>query len=126
MIRRESTTKRRSGQAAVETMLLTFTIMFVLLGLVHLFSVTWAGQNAHIRAREAAFHGDAFLDVSNGYTEPSTAPFSQSLAGPGGNYTIATGYFEMYEFSAEANDASRDDYFGSQEIEVRAQIIRGN
>ena len=124
MIRRESTTRRRRGQAAVETMLLTFTVMLVLLGLVHLFSVTWASQNAHIRAREAVFHGDAYLDVSNGYTEPSTAPFSASLPGPGGNYTVASGYEVDFAFTASANDESRDDYFEAQSIEVDAKIVR--
>ena len=124
-MRRGFTTKRRRGQAAVETMLLTFMVMVVLLGVVHLFSLTWGTQNAHIRAREAAFHGDAYLTgvkAGTQYTQPGTAPFSTSLPGPGGNYTVAEDSITPFEFSATASDESRDDLFGSQNIEVSAKI----
>ena len=125
MIRRESITKRRRGQAAVETMLLTFMVMVVLLGVVHLFSLTWASQNAHIRAREAAFHGDAFLTgtkANSQFIQPGSAPFDQAMPGPGGNYTVAEDSITPFQFSATATDESRDDLFGSQEIEVTATI----
>ena len=73
------------------------------------------------------FHGDAYLDASNGYTEPSTAPFSTSLPGPGGNYVIASGYEGGFEFEASANDQPRDDYFANDaEIEVTATILSGS
>lgn len=126
MIRRESITKsNRRGQAAVETMLLAFMVMVVLLGLVQLFSLTWASQNAHIRAREAAFHGDAYQSgrgADLAFTQPGTAPFSTSLPGPGGNYTVAEDSVTPFTFSATASDESRDDLFGSRTISVSAQI----
>ena len=127
MIRRESITRRRRGQAAVETMLLTFMVMVVLLGVVHLFSLTWASQNAHIRAREAAFHGDAFLTgakADSQFTQPGSAPFDSNLphAGGQGNYTVAEDSITPFQFSATATDESRDDLFGSQQIEVTATI----
>ena len=126
MIRRESITKRRRGQAAVETMLLTFMVMVVLLGVVHLFSLTWASQNAHIRAREAAFHGDAYLTgakADSQFTQPGSAPFDPALPGPsGGNYSVAEDSITPFQFSATATDESRDDLFGSQQIEVTATI----
>ncbi len=129
MIRRGFITKRRRrGQAAVETMLLTFMVMIVLLGLVHLFSLTWASQNAHIRAREAVFHGDAYLTGAKGdsqFTQPSSAPFDPSMpgvSGNSGNYTVAEDSITPFDFSATAKDNARDDLFGSQEIEVTAKI----
>jgi Flp pilus assembly protein TadG len=126
VIRRESITKSsRRGQAAVETMLLAFMVMVVLLGLVQLFSLTWASQNAHIRAREAAFHGDAYQagrGADLAFTQPGTSPFSTSLPGPGGNYTVAEDSITPFTFSATASDQSRDDLFGARNISVSAQI----
>jgi hypothetical protein len=71
-------TKRRRGQAAVETMLLAFLVMMILMSLVHLFTVTWASENAHIRAREGVMHGTSYLvgdraDIA--YTSVSSSPF---------------------------------------------------
>mgnify|MGYP001346462923 CR=1 FL=1 len=122
--------RRRRGQAAVETMLLVFLVMLVLLGLVHFFSLTWGSQNAHLRAREAAFHGDAFLQgtrAGSQFTQPGTAPFSTSLAGPGGNYTVAPSEVLPFVFSAGASDEPRDDMFrqSGQTIRVDA-VIMGN
>jgi Flp pilus assembly protein TadG len=125
VIRRVSIIKKRRGQAAVETMLLTFMVMVVLLGVVHLFSLTWASQNAHIRAREAAFHGDAFQQgrgADSAFTQPGSAPFSTSMPGPGGNYTVAEDSITSFNFSATASDQSRNDLFGSQAIQVTARI----
>lgn len=130
MIRRASITKprRRRGQAAIETMLLAFLVMMVLLGMVQLFTLTWGSQNAHIRAREAVFHGDAYLEgtrASSQYTQPGSAPFSTSLAGPGGNYTVAEDELVPLDFSATAVDQSREDLFGSHRIDARA-LMKSN
>jgi len=106
-------------------MLLAFMVMVVLLGLVHLFSLTWASQNAHLRAREAAFHGDAYLQgvrADSAFTQPGSAPFSIALDGPGGNYTVAEESITPFNFSATATDQSRDDLFDSQDIQVTARI----
>jgi hypothetical protein len=115
----------RRGQAAVETMLLSFMVMVVLLGVVHMFTLTWGSQNAHIRAREAAFHGSAFQSgrgAESAFTQPGSSPFSTSLPGPGGNYTVAEDSIVPFNFSATASDQSRNDLFGAQNISVSAQI----
>jgi hypothetical protein len=126
VILRDSITKQcRRGQAAVETMLLTFMVMVVLLGVVHMFSLTWGSQNAHIRAREAVFHGTAYQSgrgADSAFTQPGSSPFSTSLPGPGGNYTVAEDSIVPFNFSATASDQARDDLFGGQAISVTAQI----
>jgi len=122
-------TRRRSGQAAVETMLLAFLVMLILMSLVHLFTVTWASENAHIRAREGVMHGTGYLvgdraDVA--YTTVISAPFDSMT----GNYTaLCQDYvcpITPYRFSAIATDTTPShDLFGSQSITVQA-VIAGN
>ncbi len=123
-----SGTKCRRGQAAVETMLLAFMIMMILMSLVHLFTVTWASENAHIRAREGVMHGTDYLtgdraDIA--YTSVSSAPFDSMT----GNYSaICSDYtcpITPFRFTATATDSTPDDFFGSQTISVQA-VIAGN
>lgn len=59
------------GQSAVETMLVMPIIMMVFTSMYYLFTITFASQNAHIRAREYALHestymGDRAYQVSGG------------------------------------------------------------
>ncbi len=111
----------RRGQAAVETMLLVAMVCVVLMGMVHLFTVTWATQNAHIRAREAALHGAAYTEgvrADGEYTQPGTSPFDEVEY----NYSTAESDLTPVTFSATASDTSRDDSFGANAIEVMATI----
>ena len=121
-------TRRRQGQAAVETMLLAFLVMMILMSLVHLFTVTGASENAHIRAREGVMHGTGYLvgdraDIA--YTTVSSAPFDSMTE----NYSaICNDYtcpITPYRFTATATDTTPDDFFGSQTIFVQA-VIAGN
>jgi hypothetical protein len=120
-------TKRR-GQAAVETMLLAFLVMMILMSLVHLFTVTWASENAHIRAREGVMHGTSFLvgdraDIA--YTSVSSSPFDSMTE----NYSALCNDYSCpitpYRFTATASDTTPDGFFGSQAISVQA-VIAGN
>ncbi len=120
--------KRRRGQSAVETMLLATMICTMLIGMLHLFQVTWATQNAHIRAREAVMHGTTYLEnhapradyVSVGSTPWDDSDLNYNKAGYSG--TTPGGVDTPYTFTAQATDATRNDSFGQQEIEVTATI----
>jgi hypothetical protein len=88
---------RRRGQSAVETMLMMPLIALVIVALYYLWSIAWASQNAHMRAREYALHGDAYLG-SRGNGETGSAPFS------GDNYTRADS--TNFSFSGRSSDRS--------------------
>ena len=49
--------RHRRGQSAVETLIALPVVILVLVAMVQLWSLTWATQNAHLRAREAVLHG---------------------------------------------------------------------
>ncbi len=120
--------RSRRGQSAVETMLLATMICTMLIGMLHLFQVTWATQNAHIRAREAVMHGTTYLDnhapradyVSVGSTPWDDSELNYKKAGYAGSRP--GGVDVAYTFTAEATDATRNDSFGQQQIEVTATI----
>lgn len=127
--------RARSGQSGVETMLLVTIVVTVLMGMVHLFQVTWAAQNSHIRAREAVLHDTHYLSLYSPRATrvtvsdtPSELTFGGDVnyekAGvDGANQNIPVGVRGNYEFSATASDKTRDDSFGSQEVIVTASIL---
>jgi hypothetical protein len=114
-------------------MLLATMICTMLIGMLHLFQVTWATQNAHIRAREAVMHGTTYLE---NYAPRDDSDYVKVVSTPwdGQNYKKA-GYTDEgqpgsfpggvdtpYKFTAQATDATRDDSFGQQKIKVTATI----
>lgn len=110
---------RRRGQSAVETMLMVFGLMVVLMSMVHLWQVTWGAQNANIRAREVLLHGDAYLDPGRAaYTSFNDAEIPFDVAAS--TYKKATPGSAV--FSASAQDQTMDDIIGSQTLEVTLEI----
>ncbi len=102
---------------------MAFMVMLVLAATVHLFSVTWASQNAHIRAREAALHLDSYLGSrqagSGGLTIYEQAPWDTSQQ----NYVIADPSLCPGQWSGAAHDMARDDLFEQQSIDVQAVML---
>lgn len=120
-MQRSSVTRRRRGQAAVETMVLSFGIMVVLVAMFHLFMVTWASGQAHMRAREALLHGDSYqTGTRRNYVESGNIPFNTSSSYP----RKAVPGTSM-EFTARAWDETLEDSFGSQTFQVEAVITSG-
>jgi hypothetical protein len=114
-------------------MLLATMICTMLVGMLHLFQVTWATQNAHIRAREFVMHKASYLDnhaprgdyVSVGSSQWEESPWDDSALNyrkAGYNGARPGGVDTPYEFTAIATDATRNDSFGQQEIKVTATI----
>lgn len=87
--RARPTDPRRSGQAAVEAIFMLPIFMLIFIGMYELFTVTFAAQNAHIRARELLLHNGAYLPASRipplprGAVKPGTPLFE------GGEYIVA-------------------------------------
>lgn len=52
------------GQSAVETMFMIPLLLLVFMGMYELFTLTFAAQNAHIRAREYVLHNGQFTPDS--------------------------------------------------------------
>lgn len=101
--------------------MLAFLLTVVLVSMYHLFTVTWASQNAHMRAREAVLHGDAYLTgARTSYVSHSRVPFDSSSSVQ--NYRRADPGTTI-NFQATAWDTTRDDLIGSQDIEVFARIV---
>jgi len=63
---------RRRAQSAVETMLLVPVLLVVMVATYQLFTLTFAAQNAHLRAREHVLHGGAYLQGRAYRTSGST------------------------------------------------------
>jgi hypothetical protein len=117
-------------------MLLTFMVMIILSGMVHLFSVTWASAQSHARAREAVLHETYYLE-NNGrrgdadFTQVQGSPlFSRgevtyniaAFQGDSFGDVSGTATDEPFSFIATATDTSRDDAFGANTISVTATI----
>ncbi len=102
----------RRGQSAVETMMVVPIVALTILSLYYLWSVIFASENAHIRAREYALHGDAYLPDSEGVS--GSAPFS------GSNYSRADS--TSFRFEATATDESLAVFGHSDPIEATAVI----
>jgi len=101
------------GQSAVETMFMIPIMLLVFMGMYELFTLTFATQNAHIRAREYVLHDGAYISAAPA-GEPGTGGNSVFDAGAG-NYRIAdpsswgaagaaTGSSSAKGFSAFAHD----------------------
>ncbi len=89
---------RRRGQAAVETMMLAFMVAVIVVATFHLWKVTWASQNAHIRAREAVLHGTTYM---SGPKAAATSGGGQIF--DGSNYRKAE-WGQPISFAASADD----------------------
>ncbi len=89
--------RSRSGQSVVETMLMMPLLVLVIISMYYLWSIAWASQNAHLRAREYAFHGDTYLG-GRGNNESGSSPFS------GTNYRRADS--TSFRFSGKSTDRS--------------------
>ena len=105
----------RHGQSAVETMLIVPIIAMCIMSLYYLWSITWASENAHLRAREFVLHGDTYLqdrgdDCSGSY------PFDGSK----GNYARADS--TSFSFEAKAEDESLPVFGNKEQIRVNAII----
>ena len=99
--------------------MMAFGIIVIVVSMFHLFTVTWASSNAHLRAREALLHGDAYLtgEAKNDYVEAGNIPFDPDVR----QYNKArTG--ESISFDARAWDTTRDDLIGPDDIEVRIRM----
>lgn len=104
---------RRQGQSAVETMLIVPIIAMTIMSMYYLWSITWASQNAHMRAREYVLHGDTYLQ-ERGSDADGSNPFD------GTNYKKADS--TDFSFEAKARDESLPVFGSSESIEVKAII----
>lgn len=105
--------RRRAGQSTVESMILMPLLALVIVALYQLWSVAWAAQNAHLRAREQVLHGDAYLGGRPGDVSGS-APFS------GNNYEKAES--TTFRFESQATDETVPGVGRGQSIRTKAVI----
>ena len=88
---------RQRGQSAVETMFMIPLLVLVFMGMYELFTITFAAQNAHIRAREYVLHNGAYTPSSRRPPpeagNPATNGTLYTSGNPplfdGGNYIVA-------------------------------------
>lgn len=113
-----SCTERRRGQAAIETTLSMFGIVVLIMGTWHLFQVTWAAQNANIRAREAVLHGTSNMTGKKLQFSEASSPVWDTSAN---NYKLAS-YGETIDFTATATDRTNNGFFSGQDITATARI----
>ena len=104
---------RRRGQSAVETMMVVPLVAVTILALYYLWSVIFASENAHLRAREAALHGTTYLPDDDGVS--ASAPFS------GNNYEKAENP-TSFRFEAQAEDESLGVFGAPEPIKTKAVI----
>ena len=109
-------------------MMLAAMVVTILMGMVHLFQVTWATQNTHARAREALMHDTRYLEdyaprasrIVVGSTPFERSETNYKKSGVEGGQPVGVG--GSYEFTATASDSTRNDSFGLQEVDVTATI----
>ncbi len=101
---------RRGGQSAIEAMLVVPIVAMAIMVLYYLWSVAWAAQNAHIRARECVLHDDQYLAAD----DHCDAPFS------GGNYRRADD--TTFSFSGGGSDESLPVFGRANSIRTSATI----
>ncbi len=85
------------GQSAVETMFMIPLLILVFMGMYELFTITFAAQNAHIRAREYVLHNGEYTpgsrrpppEVGNLISNGSLNTGGNPPLFSGGNYIIA-------------------------------------
>ncbi|MSQ01876.1 MAG: hypothetical protein EXR71_08280 [Myxococcales bacterium] len=104
--------KARRGQSAVETMMVVPLVAMGIMSLYYLWSIIFASENAHIRAREYVLHGDHFLSDADGVS--GSDPFS------GTNYERADS--QSFRFEARATDQSLPVFGRTESIRTTAVI----
>ena len=103
---------RRRGQSAIETMMVVPLVAVTILALYYLWSVIFASENAHIRARESVLHGSAYLADDGGVS--GSSPFA------GNNYKRADD--TDFHFESSARDESLGVFGAAEPIEAKAII----
>lgn len=101
----------RRGQSAVETMMVVPLVAMTIMALYYLWSIIFASENAHIRAREHVLHGSAY---QSGSDVSGSDPFS------GTNYQRADS--RSFHFEAKATDQSLPVFGRAERIETKAVI----
>ncbi len=104
--------RARRGQSAVETMMVVPLIAMGIMSLYYLWSIIFASENAHIRAREYVLHGGAFLSDTDGVS--GSDPFS------GSNYQRADS--QSFRFESRASDQSLPVFGRAESIRTTAVI----
>lgn len=112
-MRASPATRRRLGQSTVESMILMPLLALVIVALYQLWSVAWAAQNAHLRAREQVLHGDTYLGGRPGDVG-GNAPFA------GNNYKKAER--TTFRFQSTADDETLPGVSGGKRIRAKAVI----
>ncbi len=79
------------GQSAVETMFMIPLLILVFMGMFELFTITFAAQNAHIRAREYVLHNGAYVPASRRPASEAGAPASNGTLVTSGNPPLFDG-----------------------------------
>lgn len=102
---------RQRGQSAVETMMVVPLIAVVIMALYYLWSIIFASENAHLRAREAVLHGSAYQ---------SSSDVSGSDVFSGSNYARADS--RSFRFETEAEDQSLPVFGRAESIRTKAVI----
>jgi len=83
----------------VEVILLMPVVMMVFMAMYYLWSITFAAQNCHMRAREYAFHGDTYLGGRSHGTSGSSAL-------SGSDYQKAERGLQSFSFTGSSDDTS--------------------
>lgn len=94
-------------------------LLMVFVGMYYLWSVTFAAQNAHMRAREYAFHRDTYLgDRAHGTSGVEGSVWS------GSDYKKAERGITPFRFGGRASDNSIPgmNTYGSRSISTTAYI----
>ena len=111
--------RSRRGQAAIETMILMPLLVLVLVALVQLWSLAWAAQNAHLRAREGLLHGRTYLG-----SRGSDVRGSNVFGFAGRNYETAGS--RVFYVSTSAEDQTVGGVTGrARRVRARA-VLRSN
>jgi hypothetical protein len=103
----------RHAQSSVETLMVVPLFVMVFMSMYYLWSVCFAAQNAHIRAREYVLHGTAYN--TSPYQTTGTTVFD------GDNYLKAYGLGSRSATSSDASIPGMASY-GSQTVTVTAGV----
>lgn len=103
----------RRAQSAVETMLMMPLIALVIVAMYYLWSIAWASQNAHLRAREYALHGDSYLG-GRGNNETGSSPFD------GSNYKRADS--TSFRFTGRSSDTTIPGV-GARGLDIEVEAV---
>lgn len=107
----------RRAQSTVEAMLVLPLLVLVIIAMYQLWSIAWASQNAHLRAREQVLHGSTYQ---------SERPGDVSGSGPFEHDNYAKADSTRFHFTAEATDEALQGVGRRGErIRARATITSG-